>query len=375
LNVKGVILLGSEWRFVDLGEIDPISTQALYHAIAICKDKHLTRNTIIFCSPKKPLVCLGYHQELDTEVNVEYCSKRGLPIVRRILGGGAVYLDRNQLFYQIIASKSDPKVPTSIEGVFKKFLEAPTKTYVDIGIPAQYKPVNDIEVNGKKISGNGATEIDGTIILTGNLIFDFNFKEMTNILKVPSEKFRDKLTKSLQERLTTINQELTNPPKVEYVKKILKQNYASTLDIELIDMGLSAEEKKMVKTLENKYKQSEWLNQISNKHQNLIEKRHLKISGRSFIGETVQKTKGGLLRILVETFDDKIVDIMVTGDFTFIPSQYLKTLETELIDEKLNRDILLNKIQKFYKEYNIESPGMSEENLSQAIIDAAIKSQ
>lgn len=368
-------MLGSEWRFVDLGEIDPISTQTIYHAIAICKDERLTRNTIIFCSPKQPLVCLGYHQELDTEVNVEYCTNRGLPIVRRILGGGAVYLDRDQLFYQIIASKSDPNVPNSVEGVFRKFLEAPTKTYVDIGIPAQYKPVNDIEVNGKKISGNGATEINGSIILTGNLIFDFNFKEMTKILKVPSEKFRDKLTKSLQERLTTINQELINPPKVDYVKKILKQNYASTLGIELIDKGLSVEEKKMVKSLENKYKQSEWLHLIKNKHQNLIEKRHLKISGRSFIGETVQKTKGGLLRVLVETLDDKIVDIMVTGDFSFVPSEHLKTLETKLIGEKLNRDMLVNEIRRFYKNYDVESPGMSEEDLSQAITDAAIKSQ
>ena len=62
---------------------------------------------------------------------------------------------------------------------------------------------------------------------------------------------------------------------------------------------------------------------------------------------------------------------MVTGDFSFVPSEHLKTLETKLIGEKLNREILVNKIQRFYKKYDVESPGMSEEDLSQAITDAS----
>ena len=120
------------------------------------------------------------------EVDTEYCRVNNLPVVRRILGGGAVYLDSNQLFYQVIARRSEPEVPGSIEEIFKTFLAAPAKTYNDLDIRAQYRAINDIEVDGRKISGSGATEIGTSAILTGNIIFDFNFDEMTRILRVPS---------------------------------------------------------------------------------------------------------------------------------------------------------------------------------------------
>ena len=87
-----------KWRLLDLGALEPLDTQTVYEAVAKARSEDLIPDTIIFCYPSSPLVCIGYHQELEKEVDLEYCDKNKIPITRRILGGGAVFLDSNQLF-------------------------------------------------------------------------------------------------------------------------------------------------------------------------------------------------------------------------------------------------------------------------------------
>src|SRR5512136_2678247 len=90
-------------RLLDLGLVPPIRSQTIYHAVAYAMDDaSRSPDTIILVAPTDPYVCIGFHQELLKEVDVEYCRAHGLPIVRREVGGGAVYLDRNQVFAQWI---------------------------------------------------------------------------------------------------------------------------------------------------------------------------------------------------------------------------------------------------------------------------------
>ncbi|MBS7629079.1 hypothetical protein KEJ23_03780 [Candidatus Bathyarchaeota archaeon] len=354
-----------------MGEMPPVQTQTVYHAVASKVDEGASPDTIIFCTPKTPLVSIGYHQEVEVEVDLEYCRIKGVPVVRRILGGGAVYLDSGQLFYQIVASKSNPKVPGTIQQVFRRFLEAPVKTYNDIGIPASYRPINDIEVGGRKISGNGATEVGGAIVLTGNIIFDFNFDEMVKILKVPNEKFRDKVSKTLRERLTTFRKELDEPPSRDYVKELLKRNYEYTLEAELVEGDLTGEEKSLMESLSDMYQTREWLHLVENDHMDLIQKRSLKISGRTVVGEAVKKTEGGLLRVLIETKDMKIEDIMITGDFFFIPRDHLHLLERSLRGVDVEKEILTDNIRGFFEMYKVNTPGMTVEEIAEVILSAS----
>ena len=363
--------MAAKWRLLEFDFLPPVTTQAIYHAVGMAVDKNLVPNTIIFCKPRKPLACLGYHQEMEIEVNEKYCDEKNLPLVRRILGGGAVYLDSNQLFYQVIAQKSDPRVPAKVEELFPRFLAAPTKTYNDLGVPALYRAVNDIEVGGKKISGNGAGEIGETSIVTGNIIFDFDYEEMVRILKVPSEKFRDKVSKALRERLTTLKKELREPPSEDLVRSLLKKNYEETLKVRLVEGSLTEAEMNLLEKVEEQYRQREWLYLIQRSHQELIEKRNLKISGRQSVGEAIYKAPGGLIRALVETFDKYIKDSMITGDFSFIPKEYLRELEKELKETRVAEEEIARRINHFYEVYGVQSPGMTPKDIAYAIIRAS----
>ena len=88
----------------------------------------------------------------------------------------------------------------TVEGIFKKLLGITVYVYRKLGLPAEFKVLNDVVVNGRKISGNGAGEFgDNTVILVGNIILDLDYDSMAQVLKVSSEKFRDKIVKSMTE--------------------------------------------------------------------------------------------------------------------------------------------------------------------------------
>jgi len=184
------------WRLLDLGSVDPYRAQTFYEAVGEAVSEGLAPNTVILCRPQKPYVCIGYFQAVSRAVDLDYCARKGLPVIRRIQGGGACYLDHNQLFYQVIARKDSPEIPRKLDELFRKFLFATVHAYRKLGVDAEYKPVNDVVARGRKISGNGVGEVGDTVILVGNIIMDLDYDEMVRVLKVPDENFRDNLAKS-----------------------------------------------------------------------------------------------------------------------------------------------------------------------------------
>ncbi|MFX1510961.1 MAG: lipoate protein ligase C-terminal domain-containing protein [Promethearchaeota archaeon] len=358
------------WRLLDLNGIPPLETQAIFHTVAqsISEDPNLP-NTLILCYPEEPLVSCGYHQVINEEVDLKRCQKKKIPVVRRYLGGGAVYLDSDQLFYQVINRQDTPGIPSLLDQYYRYLLKAPIATYQRIGIPAEFAPVNDIVVEGKKISGNGAGQIEQASVLTGNLIFDFNFDEMVKILKVPSEKFRDKVAKSLRERLTTIKNELIDPPPRESIKEILIEEFEKNLGVNLEQQNsLTSAERSLLEEIVAKYLTSDWLEDSTRRHPEFLEKRHVKITAGSSIAQGVYKSPGGLIRLFIEIHENRIHEILISGDFSINPQKIIPEIEKSLVSTPIDTDSLQNTLETCFKENNIDSPGLSPSNLVKAIL-------
>ncbi|MCS7108922.1 MAG: lipoate--protein ligase family protein, partial [Sulfolobales archaeon] len=198
----------SVWRLINLGSAEGYTIHAVYEAIALTVGKGLSPNTLVLCYPSTPYVSVGVHQVVELEVDVNYCRSRNLPIIRRQVGGGTVYLDDGQQFYHVILRIDDKLAGLSIDDFFKELLKPVVKFYRSYGLPASYKPVNDVVINGKKASGNGAAKLHDSMVLVGNVILDFNADEASNILRVPDVKFRDKLAKSMKDWVTGLKNEL-----------------------------------------------------------------------------------------------------------------------------------------------------------------------
>jgi lipoate-protein ligase A len=340
----------------DLGNVPWDQSQLIYHALP-----RLGRESLVLLSPTDPYVCIGYHQDLAREVDVEFCRDNSIPIFRRAVGGGGVYLDNDQLFYQLVIHKDSPLAPQDKASFYRKFLQPPIDTYREIGIAAEYKPVNDIVTNNRKISGNGAGEIGDFLVLVGNLILDFNYDMMSRVLRVPDEKFRDKVYKSMRENLSTIKRELGSIPPRESLTASLASNFERVLG-PLPRAGLDDELREEVSRLKAEFSSQEWLHRIGKQ----MEGRTVKIAAGVEIRHLVHKAPGGLIRGDVELADGVISSVVLSGDFFFFPAEKLGDLERQLVGKEAEE--VEETIADFYAEQSIESPGVEPSDFARVVI-------
>jgi lipoate-protein ligase A len=348
-------------RIVDLGRVPALRSQAAFHGVAHAMGRD-TPDTIVLVSPESPYVCVGFHQEVDKEVDVEFCRQQGIPVYRREVGGGAVYLDSGQLFWHVIFHQS--RVPPLVEDVYRVFLAGPVEAYRAMGIPAYHRPVNDIQVEGRKIGGTGAATIGEAMVVVGSLIFDFDYQLMARVLKVPSEKYRDKVYRSLTEYLTTIRRELgERAPTQEEGKRILIEKFAETLGA-VVEFGeLTERERQAIAEVERRFATEEWIFQGGG-----LPKRGVKIAEGIRVAESAHKAPGGLIRATVRVKDGAVDDLTLSGDFFFYPPAALRDLEAVLAGAPLDEGALAERIRAFYADRAIQAPGVLPEDIARAVL-------
>ena len=129
------------------------------------------------------------NQDTKKEIDLDYCKKANIPVMRREVGGGATFLDEDQIFYQVIWNKKNRRFPKRIDEIFEFLSQPPCETYREFGIDAHFRAANDIVTKqGKKIAGEGGGDIEDSMVLVGGILMDFDFGAMSKILKVPDEK-------------------------------------------------------------------------------------------------------------------------------------------------------------------------------------------
>ncbi len=203
---------------------------------------------------KTAAISIGYFQSLEDEVNVERARDMHVDIVRRITGGGAVY-HKWEVTYSITMLPPPGSILDSYKMIERGIIEA----FKKIGINAQYSGVNDISVNGKKISGNAQTRKYGGLLQHGTILMDVNVEEMFSLLKVPNEKIRDKMINNVKERVTSLKN-LGKNLEFKELQKILVEGFKKALGANLYEDTLPNEIIEYAKELEvKKYAAREWL--------------------------------------------------------------------------------------------------------------------
>jgi len=252
--------VAEKWRLLDTGLKDAFYNMALDEAIVIARSKNLVPNTLRFFRWEPSAVSIGYFQSMEEEVDVEACNRLGIDYVRRRTGGGAVYHDRDgELTYSIVISENHPLISRDFQKTYEILCSGLVRGLRLLGIPAEFKPINDIVIGGKKISGNAQTRGMGIVHQHGTILRDVNPKLMFTVLKVPSEKIRDKMIKSVEERVTSIKSYLGREVTFEELKNALISGFEEALNIELVPGEITDFEERMAMKLKmEKYSTREW---------------------------------------------------------------------------------------------------------------------
>ena len=338
-------------KLYNLGKVPWEESQLIYHALAA-----IGREGLSLVSPATPYVCIGFHQDAAQEVDLDFCKENGIPVFRRDLGGGAVYLDGDQLFFHLILHKDNAAVPKNKAMFYKKFIQPVVNVYRKIGIQAEYKPINDVIVENRKISGTGVGEIGDCIVFVGNLIVDFNYEMMARVLRVPDEKFRDKIHRTLQANLSTIGRELGKEEAERWDESTLNNLMAEEFQKLVGPMESTRKDRVLQTQMEALHDQmftDAWLYQKGKKQ---IFGRDVKIRSGTNVIHRMHKAAGGLIRADFEVIEKTFGAVSLSGDFFCFPEQGIQWLESWLQGKPI--DDLNRLLAEFYTEKKIETPGI-----------------
>ncbi len=176
------------------------------------------RDDVFILWINEPCIVVGKNQNTVEEINQKYCEEKGIKIVRRISGGGAVYHDLNNLNYTIIANEE-----SSANFDFKAMSMPVIETLAEMGIKAEFTGRNDLVIDDAKFCGNAQYIKKNRVMHHGCILFDVNLSVLADALKVSQDKIESKGKKSVRSRVTNIKEHLSDKSiTTEDFKNLLK---------------------------------------------------------------------------------------------------------------------------------------------------------
>ena len=203
------------------------------------------------------VVVIGRFQCAALEVNALEARRLGVGLVRRFTGGGAVYHDLGNLNYSILLPRS---VASGIPEAFRLVGGMVVDALETLGVRgARYRPLNDIEVDGAKVSGLAASSSSTRILIHGAMLVSSNLSILARVLKVSPEKLSDKrFTPSRRSRVTTLEEELGRRVDPWEAARAILDVASERLGLEPAEAEASSLEAEAEKLYREKYSRPEW---------------------------------------------------------------------------------------------------------------------
>lgn len=192
------------WRFLETGAGDAAFNMGLDEAILESVASGAEPPTLRLYRWDPPAVSIGYFQGARDEVDIERCQAAGVGLVRRLTGGGAVYHDA-ELTYSVVVPETHPLASGSILDSYRAVCSGVIAGLAELGVRAEFAPLNDVVSGGKKVSGNAQTRKRGCLLQHGTVLLEVDPEAMFAVLKVPSEKLKGKLIEDVKARVGSVS--------------------------------------------------------------------------------------------------------------------------------------------------------------------------
>lgn len=218
-------------RVLDTGVIEGRKNIAIGQAIVEAHREGRVPDTLRFLR-FPPTALVGRHQALSQEIDLDYCRANGIGVARRITGGGAIYLDPGQLGWELAVHRSTLGV-SRLDQVAQAVCEAAASGLRALGVDARYRPRNDIEVDGRKISGTGGFFDGDTLFYQGTVLVDLDPATMVSALRVPRAKLKKRRLDSAEQRVVTLKELLGDEtPGLDTIQAALAEALCDRLGLE-----------------------------------------------------------------------------------------------------------------------------------------------
>ncbi len=309
------------FRVIDTG-IRPCREQMAFDMALIEGHKAGTTPDTLRFLQFPPSVLVGRHQAISHELNLPACRAAGVGIGRRMTGGGALYLDEGQFGWELVFHRQTLGI-ASLGDLAREICEAAAAGLSKLGIDVKYRPRNDLEVDGRKISGTGGFFDGDTLFYQGTVLADMDGAKMASLLNIPAAKLAKKGLESGAQRVVTLK-ELFNghaPPHAE-VKQALMQGFAERLGIKPESGQITETEEAAARAFfDEEIGQDDFVYSVDDptRPADVLEGRHTGAGG----------TVSAFVRMEGRA-QDRIREIVLTGDFFVTPPRIVNDLEAHL---------------------------------------------
>jgi len=254
----------------------------------------------------RPAVIVGRNQNTLAEIDEAFTRERGIPVVRRLSGGGAVFHDLGNINFTFINSGNPG------EGLdFERFTIPIQQALRSMDVECVFSGRNDLLIDGKKFSGNAQHFHAGRVLHHGTLLFSSDMTDLSGALRVDPEKYRDKAVKSVRSRVTNISSHLPAPMEVTAFIKALMDFVSGGASRE--DLALTGAEADAIEELaDRRYRTWDW---------NFGSSPAYNFSRRT-------RTDGGLLDVNLYVKKGRILKARLFGD-------YFGVRDVEELEERL----------------------------------------
>ncbi|MEO0141909.1 MAG: lipoate--protein ligase family protein [candidate division WOR-3 bacterium] len=327
------------WRLLDTGVLTAAENMAIDEMLLEFRAEHKIPNTLRILQFNPPATLVGFHQSVEQEVRIDYCNKMGIDINRRITGGGAIYFDKTQLGWEIVCSKKffNHSIP-NVE-LFKRLSWPVIDMLAHLGIRANFRGRNDIEINGRKISGTGGAEWGDAFLFQGTLLVDFDVDTMLRALRIPVEKLKRHEIDSLKERVTCIKWEIGYTPDIRILKELIIKSFAGHFGVKFIESNFTELELKALPAYLEKFRSNKWIYKV-----------RAPVSEQPSIYIT-RLSKAGKIKAFftLNLRHKRIQSAIFIGDFFAYPARAIFDLESGFKEMPLEKEAMIQKIKEHFQ--------------------------
>lgn len=238
-------------KFIDNGGITDASRN-------LALEEHILRSvegdeSYLLFYINAPSIIIGRHQNTIEEINTDVVRERGIQVVRRMSGGGAVYHDLGNLNFSFITPYARDRFNR-----YEEFTRPVVEVLRDLGVPAEVSGRNDIVADGRKISGNAQFVSRGRMFSHGTVLVDSDLDAVAAALNVKAGKIESKGHKSVRSRVANISEFLPEPLTVyELRAAIIERIFGDAGDPPMLELAES-DRQAVQELVDGKYGTWEW---------------------------------------------------------------------------------------------------------------------
>jgi len=364
-----------EWRFLEVDWLTYADT-AIYRPVLMRSvGEGIAPNTVTFFRFPKPSMIITFFNDPEKEINLDFCRKRGIPVHRLIIGGGPIFGDTGYVITFLHLSRNTPGLPPNVENMLEKTLTGVAAGISErFNVECRFRPINDVEIKcqnniWKKIGPSGCIYEEKAIQMTSGIQVKENDVDLiAQIIAASKEKFHDKETKSIQERITYLEKVVERTIDLNEVRNVFIGQIEKLFDVKLVLGELTEEEKTYYQEMKEEYTSEDFFMERSERKFGTVPLDVIKKKVQFKVPE------GPFVRIITLVKGDTLWDILISGTIhasPLRPTSPIHEIERALKGQTIDKKLFESKIEEILNRPNFTFAKVSPELLADKIYECA----